>query len=183
MDTKQKTDLSVSMMAANFLSLLIALPLIVLLAGLYLLRWWGQVWAGTFVIEFRTLLLSLVVFFAGVVVHELIHAASWMVFGRVPRNAIAFGIDKKTLSPYTHLKEPLEVNRYRIGGVMPGLVMGILPALAAVVTGSGWLLGFGLLFTLAAGGDFLILWLIRKVPGGRMVEDHPTRGGCIVTEE
>ncbi len=182
MDAKQKTDLSVSVMAANFLSLLIALPLIVMLAGLYLLRWWGQIQAGTFVIEASSLLLFLVVFLAGVVVHELIHAVSWMAFGRLPRSAISFGIDKKTFSPYAHCKEPLEVNAYRLGGLMPGLVMGILPALAAVVTGSGWLLEFGLIFTLAAGGDFLILWLIRKVPAGKMVEDHPTRGGCYVIE-
>ena len=183
MDAKQKTDLSVSMMAANFLSLLIAVPLIVVLGGLYLLRWWGKLQAGTFVIEPGAVLLFLGFFLVGIVAHELIHAGSWMLFGRLPRSAIAFGIDKKTLSPYAHCKVPLEVNQYRLGGVMPGLVMGILPALAAVITGSGWLLEFGLLFTLAAGGDFLILWLIRKVPAGKLVEDHPTRGGCYVLED
>jgi hypothetical protein len=182
MDAKQKTDLSVSMVAANFLSLLIAVPLVILLGGLYLLRWWGRFQTSTFVIEMGSLVLFMAMILAGIVVHELIHAASWMLFGHLPRSAIAFGIDKKTLSPYAHCKVPLDVNSYRLGGLMPGLVMGILPALAAVITGAGWLLQFGLIFTLAAGGDFLILWLIRKVPAGKLVEDHPTRGGCYVIE-
>ncbi len=180
MHTEQRTDLSVSMTAANVWSLLIALPLIILLAGLYLLRWGMQFLGELFAGGPRNLLLLLVVFLAGVVLHELLHAAGWMVFGRRLRSAIHFGFDKKTLSPYAHCKEPLPVNGYRLGTLMPGLLLGILPALAAVVTGSGWLLGFGLLFTLTAGGDFLVLWLIRKVPGEKMVADHPTRAGCYV---
>ncbi len=183
MDTELKTDLSVSMTAANALSLLIALPLILVLAGLYLLRWGGQLQIALSPRGSRNLLLFLVVFVAGLAVHELLHAVSWMVFGRRPRSAIHFGIDKKTLSPYAHCKEPLAANSYRLGTFIPGLLMGILPSLAAVVIGSGWLLGFGLLFTLTAGGDLLILWLIREVPGGRMVEDHPTRAGCYVIEK
>ena len=42
---------------------------------------------------------------------------------------------------------------------------------------------FGLLFTLASGGDLLILWLIRKVKPGEFVQDHPTRAGCYVIED
>ena len=180
METERKTDLSVSLTAANVWSMLIALPLIIILAGLYLLRWGAVLQVEKFAVGPGVLLLFLAVFITGVVLHELLHAASWMVFGRQPRSAIQFGIDKKTLSPYAHCKQPLAANNYRLGTFMPGLLLGILPALAAVVTSSGWLLGFGLLFTLLAGGDFLILWLIRKVPGGRMVEDHPTRAGCYV---
>src|SRR5512133_3431690 len=148
MDAELKTDLSISMMAANVYSMLIVLPLIAVLAGLFLLRWAGQFRGAFFAGGSSDLLLFLVVFFAGIVVHELIHAVSWTVFGRLPRSAIHFGIDKKTLSPYAHCKEPLAVNSYRLGTLMPGLLMGILPALASVITGSGWLLGFGLLFTL-----------------------------------
>ena len=183
MESKLKTDLSISMKAANLFSILIVLPPIIVLAGLYLLRWWGQFPTGMFIGGFGNLLLFLVLFVAGVVAHELIHALTWMVFGRQPRGAIQFGFDKNTLSPYAHCKELLAASSYRLGTFMPGLIIGILPALAAVVSGNGWLLGFGLLFTLIAGGDFLILWLIRKVPGNKMVEDHPTRAGCYVIED
>ncbi|MGB8982049.1 MAG: DUF3267 domain-containing protein, partial [Anaerolineales bacterium] len=62
------------------------------------------------------------------------------------------------------------------------LILGILPYLVSLFTGNGCLFWFGLLNTAAAGGDFLILWLIRKVKSGRLVEDHPTHAGCYVLE-
>ena len=34
----------------------------------------------------------------------------------------------------------------------------------------------------AAGGDWLVLWLLRGVSPGAFVEDHPTRAGCYVLE-
>jgi hypothetical protein len=40
-----------------------------------------------------------------------------------------------------------------------------------------------LIFTLAAGGDALILWLLRGVPAGRLVRDHPSKPGCLVLPE
>ena len=44
----------------------------------------------------------------------------------------------------------------------------------------GWplLMAWSLVFVLAAGRDLVVLWLIRRVPAGRMVRDHPTRAGC-----
>ena len=66
---------------------------------------------------------------------------------------------------------------------MPGLLLGIVPMVVGVVIGSGWLLFFGAISTLAAGGDMLILWLLRGVPGHRLVEDHPTNAGCFVLRE
>jgi hypothetical protein len=63
---------------------------------------------------------------------------------------------------------------------MPGLLLGIAPSIAGVISGSAVLAAFGLLFTIAAGGDFLILWLLRGVHAGALVEDHPERAGCYV---
>lgn len=34
----------------------------------------------------------------------------------------------------------------------------------------------------SAGGDWLILWLIRNVKAGSLVEDHPSKAGCYVLE-
>ena len=65
---------------------------------------------------------------------------------------------------------------------MPGLVVGLLPSLVGIATGNGWIMLFGLFFTFAAGGDLLVLWLIRKVDAKVLVEDHPTNAGCYVYE-
>jgi hypothetical protein len=45
---------------------------------------------------------------------------------------------------------------------------------------SGDLFWFSLIHTAAAGGDWLILWLIRGVKAGSLVEDHPSNAGCYV---
>lgn len=83
---------------------------------------------------------------------------------------------------YAHLKEPVAVRIYRIGAVMPGLLLGILPALAGALTGNVPVLLFGMLFVVGAGGDFLVLWLIRGVAPDAQVEDHPSKVGCYVLQ-
>jgi len=44
-------------------------------------------------------------------------------------------------------------------------------------------MAFGFLYTVAASGDFLILWLIRNIKPNTHVEDHPTNAGCYVIEQ
>jgi len=74
----------------------------------------------------------------------------------------------------------MEVNVYRISVFMPGLLLGILPYLLSLLLADANLFWFSLIHTSAAGGDFLILWLIRNVNAGSLVEDHPTNAGCYV---
>jgi Putative zincin peptidase len=180
-----KRDLSVSMTTAGVYSLVFAVPLVLVLGLLYVLRWGLLSTPDGFTLDFggvvNTLLL-LVVFVVGVVVHEYIHALAWSYFGRKPLSAIKFGFQISTLTPYAHSLEPMEVNAYRLGPIMPALVLGILPSIIAILIGNGWLLTFGLFFTAAAAGDMLILWLIRNVKAGTLVEDHPTQAGCYVIE-
>jgi hypothetical protein len=177
-----KTDLSISMDRANLYSMAFALPAVLLLALAYILRWGGSAFWQGFNILFGNFIVFIVVFFLGVVVHELIHGLSWMLFGRKPFGVIKFGFQLKTFTPYAHCTVPLPVNPYRLGTAMPGILLGLLPALIGILTGNGVLLGFGLLFTAAAGGDMLILWLIRHVDGDKLVEDHPTNAGCYILD-
>jgi hypothetical protein len=77
----------------------------------------------------------------------------------------------------------MEARTYKIGAAMPGLLLGLLPASLALLSRNGWLLIYGVLFTWTAGGDALILWLLRNVEPGARVEDHPTKVGCYVLSE
>ena len=122
----------------------------------------------------------ILVLLLGIVAHEALHGLAWRLAGRVPWSAIRFGFQLKTLTPYAHCAVPLEVRSYRIGTAAPGVVLGLLPLLVATVSGNGWLLRFGVFFSLAAVGDLIILWTLRGVPAGRRVKDHPTRAGCYV---
>lgn len=177
-----RRDLSVSMAEANLYALVATLPPAALIIAGYSMFWGiGALGRGAMAL-FGNFLLFVAILVVGVVVHELIHGLTWALAGRKPLRAIRFGVQWKTLTPYAHCSEPLEVRAYRIGAAMPGLLLGILPSLAGIVGGSGFLTAFGLFFTLAAGGDFLILWLIRGVRPGTLVEDHPERAGCYVID-
>jgi hypothetical protein len=115
------------------------------------------------------------------VVHELLHALAWMIAGGFRWEQISFGIDRATLSPYTHIAAPMTARAYRIGAVTPGLLTGVLPTLAAWVFGSGPLSLIGALMSVGAVGDLIVLWVIRHVPGDTLVIDHATNAGCWVS--
>jgi hypothetical protein len=133
--------------------------------------------AGTNITIFGFLLIF------GILVHELIHMFAWMLFAKKPLKAFKLGFQWKALTPYAHCKEPMDIRPYRIGAFAPGLVLGILPWLISLFTGDTLLMVFGFLYTIAASGDFLILWLIRGIKPNTLVEDHPTNAGCYVIEQ
>jgi Putative zincin peptidase len=174
---QNKRDLSISMAWANVIAIFITVPVAILqLASFTVLHGIGGLdptWNSV-------VLMSAVLL--GIVIHELIHGISWVIFGGKPFSAVKFGFQWKTFTPYAHLKEPVEVNAYRLGGFMPGFILGILTYILSLVFGDGNLFWFSLVHTAAAGGDWLILWLIRNVRAGMQVEDHPTRAGCYVLE-
>ncbi|MDB9528969.1 DUF3267 domain-containing protein [Oscillatoria sp. CS-180] len=175
-----KKDVSVSMSQGNVYATIAALPPIIILSGIYIWIWgWQQLFIGitTFL---RYPFLTLIGIFVGVILHELIHGLAWKFFGNKPSNVIKYGVAWKVLTPYAHCQETIDVGAYKLGVVMPGVLLGLVPALLGILTSNSLLLTFGLFFTLAAGGDILILWLLRNVEAGVLVEDHPTRMGCYV---
>jgi hypothetical protein len=174
---QNKRDLSISMARANVVVMFIAIPVVILEFAIFTLLHGMESLEPTWnsVLLFAAVLL-------GVMVHELIHGISWMIFGHKPFSAIQFGFQWKTFTPYAHLKEPTEVNAYRLGAFLPGFILGILTYLLSLLLGDGNLFWFSLVHTSAAGGDWLILWLIRNVQVGMQVEDHPTQAGCYVLE-
>jgi hypothetical protein len=174
-----KRDVSISLERVNLLALPVALvPLLVTLVPFVLL--WGDralLTGGRVLVTWYVLLPALL---GGVVLHEAIHGASWALFARKPLRSIQFGIQWKTLTPYAHCTEAMTARAYRLGAAMPALLLGGVPAAAGLALGSGaWLL-YGMIFLVAAVGDFIVLWVLRRVPGDVLVEDHPSRAGCTV---
>ncbi len=172
-----KRDLSVSLQRANSTALYIGIPVVVFQFTLFSELHNGQNTQTT-----GSSIIFLVIVLAGIVVHELIHGLTWMIFGSKPFSTIKFGIQWKALTPYAHLSEPIEVNAYRLGAIMPGVILGIIPYLLSLILGNGNLLWFSMIHLTAAGGDWLVVWLLRKVKKGTLMEDHPTQAGCYVYE-
>ncbi len=175
-----RRDISISIGAANLYGLLIV-PLLLLIALPYALIWgYGTLRDG--LSEFFRLPVFLPTLVLGTVEHELIHGLSWAYVGRKPWKSIKLGFHARTLTPYAHCREPLEVRAYRISALMPCLILGIIPIVIATLTGHQWLMWFGLFFTLAAAGDLVVVWSIRGVEPGKLVQDHPSRVGCYILE-
>ncbi|HEX5840607.1 MAG TPA: DUF3267 domain-containing protein [Anaerolineales bacterium] len=174
---ENRRDLSVSMLRANGIVIFVTLPVVVL-------QFLGFAWLHG-VEEMKpgwNPAILIVIILLGIVLHELVHALTWMLLGNKPFASVKFGFQWKTITPYAHLKEPIAVTVYRIATFMPGLLLGILPYLFSLLLADGNLFWFGLFHTSAAGGDWLILWLLRNVRAGSLVEDHPTNAGCYVIE-
>ena len=131
---------------------------------------------------FLKLEVALPVLVGGAVLHELIHGAAWAFYGGKPLTLIRFGINWAALTPYAHCPEPMNAGAYRLGAAAPGILLGVVPTLISFWIGPTWLFFAGFIFTLAAAGDALILWILRGIPSHLLVQDHPSRAGCYVYE-
>jgi hypothetical protein len=175
-------DLSISLAQANARTLAISLPLVGLMLAAYL-TWSPK--PGTSLGGFSLAggFLFLLLMIGGIVAHEGIHVLSWSAFGRLPLARIRFGFQAATLTPYAHALDPMPARAYRLGALMPALLLGVVPFAAGTALASLPLALYGMIFVFAAGGDLLVLWLIRSVEAHACVLDHPSRAGCIVLPE
>lgn len=178
-NSEGKKDLSISISQAYVYMLAFVVPLIASLSVLFI---WAHGLIGFFagLSSFARLSSAIPSLIIGVPLHELIHGLSWAYFGKKPLRDIKFGFQLATLTPYAHSKVPLPARAYRLGALMPALLLGVVPYLIGLATGRGWFIIFGLLYIFAAGGDIVVYWLIRKINADSLVEDHPSRAGCYV---
>lgn len=172
-------DLSISLARANVLVGVMMLPLIGLMLVLYRLLSLAISGPANSP-SLGSVVGLLLAVLPGIFVHEAMHGVAWRAFGRLGRGRIQYGFQRSTLTPYAHALDPMPVAAYRLGAVLPALLLGVAPYAAGIVLGNFPLSLFGILFFAAAGGDFLVLWLLRNVKGGTMVQDHPSRAGCLV---
>lgn len=173
-----KKDFSISIAKANIYSIPIVLIEIIILSLPFYLLWGMENLLN--ISKGINPYLFIALFLTGIVLHEFIHGLGWKIFGKQPWSKIKFGFNAKFLTPFAHCKEPVTAKAYRAGAAAPAIILGFIPVLIGIITGIGSVYFFGLIFTVAACGDFLILWLIRNVDDNAMVEDHPENTGCYV---
>jgi len=172
-----KRDISIPMGQAASTSLLIAIPIaIIQVVPFFLIHGFSVISTYANMTIYGFLLLF------GILIHELLHMFVWALFAKKSLRAFKLGFQWKYLTPYAHCKEPMDIRPYRIGSFAPGLLLGLLPWSISLFTGDILLFFFGFLYTIAASGDFFILWLLRKLKPGTLIEDHPTNAGCYVIE-
>ena len=174
--------ISVSMGEANRR----AIPLVFLSIMLIVLAHW-TIWGRVSILHgfhvFSNLLFFIPMVVLGSMLHEVLHAVGWVWFGLTPITTIRFGFQLEAFTMYAQCCVPLESRAYRAGLALPGVVLGVLPVLVGMVSGIAWVTMCGALFVAVATGDALVLWMIRSVPQGVCVIDHPTQVGCQIVDE
>lgn len=177
MNEIRRQDFSIPMEKASLYASFIIIPIAIIQITIFLYVY------RQFNYELSWNILPLIVIIgAGVALHEVIHAAAWAYFGKRPFKEMKFGFLWKTLTPYAYCPQPIEINAYRIGTFLPGLLLGIIPFIISLALANNPIFIFSLFHTLACSGDWLVLWSLRKVRRGSLVEDHPTHAGCYVLE-
>ncbi len=174
-----------SLTAANVLALPAALPFaLAVFIPYYKLH--GTFCPLTYGLNFLNIFLMM---FAGVlilsVVHELIHGLTWGIFAKNHFSSISFGFILKSLNPYCNCSEPLKKWQYITGALMPIIVLGIIPGIFAVKTGSILLLFMSILMIFGGGGDILIVLKLlfhRSEKAEVLYCDHPTDFGAVAFE-
>ncbi len=169
------------MAKANFMALIYGIPMIVILIlPYYLIHDFESTNQIRDFFKLNTFIPSIII---GIIVHEAIHGITWSLAAKIPLSSIKFGFQIKTLTPFAHCKVPINIIAYRIGTLMPFLILGIAPYFYSLISQNPIVLGFGLFFSFVAIGDLMILWITKDVAKDKNVQDHPTEGGVIVVDD
>lgn len=174
-------NLTVGIVFANVMSFVLGLPIIILLGIWFSLK--NPIFNLT--LNMVNFLLFYLLFILLVILHEFIHGFFWAIFARKHWQSISFGFIAKYLTPYCSCKEALQGKEYIIGGIMPTLLLGILPALIAIFINSSGLFLLGCVMIICGGGDLtIILKLLKFHKKNRRNKDvfyidHPYQGGLV----
>lgn len=100
---------------------------------------------------------------------------TWACFAPGGWKSISFGVIWKMLTPYSHCNEPMRPRPYIVGALMPLILLGIIPAIICLISGSLSLLVWSIIFIAAASRDIWMAWLLRKERPDSTVLDHPSQ--------
>lgn len=177
-------DLTISVVYANVMAFVLGLPIIIVLGILFFNNNFNSS-RESFMFTMSESFIFLIVLAVLVVVHELIHGLFWAIFAKNHLKSIEFGFMVQYLTPYCCCKEVLTKSQYIIGGIMPTVILGVVPAVVAIFNGSWLLFTIGCLMILAGGGDLTILLKIlmyRSKKEEILYMDHPYECGLVVFE-
>lgn len=170
-------DLTISALRANIMAVFVMLPFLVLFIVWYRVINYDAGEHGS-VISVLVFWIAVIVL---IVVHELIHGLVWGSCAKNGFKAIEFGVIWSVLTPYCTCSEPLKRWQYIIGAIMPTVVLGFVPGIVAVYTGSATLHYISLMLILGGGGDFYIIWKMLRFNSKNetIYCDHPTECGLV----
>lgn len=173
-------DLTIGIGRANVISVIVLILLSVIGISLYYLVHHRLDMSELYSLPF------ILIFFALIVVHELIHGITWSLFTPHHLRDISFGVMINSLTPYCTCGVPLKKGPYMIGTAMPLIILGILPMVIGILIGNMNLLVMGILMSVTATGDVMVILKMLAFKSGAsdiVYMDHPTDAGLVVFEK
>ncbi|MCB9425605.1 MAG: DUF3267 domain-containing protein [Flavobacteriales bacterium] len=180
-----KKDLTISLTKVNFLGMAIMIPIYLMMTTVF-----GYLWDADMLFKYPHGLfdyykpingyLVAAIVLGSIVVHELIHGLTWAYLTGKGMKAIKFGVKWSMLTPYCHCTEPMLIKHYKIGGLMPGVVLGVIPFTISLITGDISTFFFSLFNTTGAVGDFMMLYVMRGQKNTDYAQDSSEIIGCYV---
>jgi len=150
-----------------------ALAVIALIIALHAELWGGE--SVRVLVGNRPLLIPLALaLMVSVALHELLHVAGYVWVGGAPMEAVH--VEWRGAAIVARCEVPLPAWSYRVAVALPGLVLGVLPALLGLTIGVAWLTVYGAVMAGASAGDVAVLWALRRYGAEEKVEDRSGRG-------
>lgn len=177
----REKDLTIGLVQVNGMALVLGLLLILP----FEIAYFRQHPTLSIQIELRTATEFLVLFFVLIFAHELLHGIAWAAFAPSHWRAVSFGFIVQYLTPYCTCGEALKKWQYVFGALLPTILLGIVPIIAAVSCGSLFLFLIGAAMILGGGGDLaIVLKLImhHSAAESTVYIDHPYQAGLVAFE-
>lgn len=181
-ESYQSEELTINILAANILVIVIFVPLILIVIGLYLYLYNQDIFTVLSEDPFITMK-ALLIFIVCVPIHEYIHGLTFGHYAPRGKEAIEYGFQVKTLTPYCYCGDPLDKNSYILGSFMPTLVLGILMIIIGFIMKNIALVFAGLLNASGGMGDLMVIFKILKYKNNAkdiLYIDHPYKAGLTV---
>jgi len=120
----------------------------------------------------------LIGFIVFAVIHELLHGGAFMLFGKVPKKDIAFGVVLKSGVAYCISKIPVSVKASRLSLMMPVYVICTPLYIIAIIFNNFGLGLYAVILFSGSVGDFYYMWKLRSTDKNLyMFENMPNKTG------
>ena len=178
MNTENMKEKSLSLDKVNLLCVPFLICTIGLIFSLYLLN----VESPKEELEKLNMLIIGIVYIILIVIHELIHGFFFGIYVNGGFKTVRFGVYWKAMTPYCSCNEPIKVQQYRIVALMPTVILGFIPLIVGFIIGEINTIAISTFMVISGGGDFLMIWMLRKFKKDTMVIDHPAKMGFFYDE-
>lgn len=132
--------------------------------------------------DLMELLVLVAAFFVLLAVHEFIHGIGFALFSKGGFKSVSYGIIPSRGMAYCFCSEPVRLGGYIATALLPGVVLGLVPMVVALIMGNVQLAEMAILMTSCACGDMVIVaHALRCAPRGNdvLLLDSPEQTGPV----